>query len=51
MFGLLRQGNEGLIPYALRLYKSRKKEKFELSARIQAHFLAAMRAAFPGIVG
>lgn len=31
MFGLLRLGNEGLIPYAMRLFKSRAREKFELA--------------------
>jgi uncharacterized protein (DUF2235 family) len=51
MFGLLRPGNEGLIPYALRLFKSGKKDKFDLARGFKIIFSPAMRAAFPGSLG
>ena len=49
MFGLLRQGNEGLIPYALRLYKSRKKNKFELARGFKLIFSRPCAPHFLGL--
>ncbi len=38
MFGLLTPGNEALIPYAIRLYKSNDPEKFEIAAGFRGTF-------------
>jgi uncharacterized protein (DUF2235 family) len=41
MFGLLRPGNEGLIPYAMCLLKSRRKDKFHLPRNSRKPFRAS----------
>jgi uncharacterized protein (DUF2235 family) len=38
MFGLLTPGNEALIPYAIRLYKSNDPDKFEIAAGFRGTF-------------
>jgi uncharacterized protein (DUF2235 family) len=38
MFGLLTPGNDALIPYAIRLYKSNDPEKFEIAAGFRGTF-------------
>src|SRR5260370_39752542 len=38
MFGLLTPGNEGLIPYAIRLYKSNDPSKFKIAAGFRETF-------------
>jgi uncharacterized protein (DUF2235 family) len=38
MFGLLTEGNQGLIPYALRLFKTAKKDRFLLASQFKGIF-------------
>ena len=49
MFGLLRPGNEGMIPYAVRLFKSGKKDKFALAAGFKKTFSRECKPSFLGI--
>lgn len=49
MFGLLSQGNEGMIPYALRLFKSSKKDKFKVAAGFQKTFCTDCKPYFLGV--
>lgn len=49
MFGLLRPGNEGMIPYAMRLFKSSKNDKFELAAKFKTTFSRACSPKFLGV--
>ena len=49
MFGLLRSGNEGMIPYAMRLFKSSKKDKFELAAKFKKAFSRDCNPQFLGV--
>jgi len=49
MFGLLRSGNEGLIPYALRLFKSGSKDKFEVAKGFKHTFSVTCKPHFLGL--
>ncbi len=49
MFGLLRPGNEGMIPYAMRLFKRRKDDKFELGAKFKKTFSRECKPHFLGV--
>ncbi|HET9994310.1 MAG TPA: DUF2235 domain-containing protein [Candidatus Acidoferrum sp.] len=49
MFGLLRTGNEGMIPYAMRLFKSSKEDKFRLAAGFQQTFSRECKPHFLGV--
>jgi uncharacterized protein (DUF2235 family) len=49
MFGLLRPGNEGMIPYAMRLFKSGKANKFKLAARFKKTFSRECKPYFLGV--
>ena len=49
MFGLLSQGNEGLIPYAIRLFKSGKKHKFQVAAGFKETFCLECQPYFLGV--
>ncbi len=49
MFGLLTPGNEALIPYALRLYKSNDPCKFEIAAGFRATFSIPCTPCFVGL--
>src|SRR5882762_4963641 len=49
MFGLLTPGNEALIPYALRLYKSNDPRKFEIAAGFKSTFSIPCAAHFVGL--
>lgn len=49
MFGLLSRGNEGLIPYAIRLFKSRKKNRFLVAASFKKTFCADCKPYFLGV--
>ena len=49
MFGLLTPGNEALIPYALRLYKSNDSEKFELARGFRTTFSVPCNPHFVGL--
>lgn len=49
MFGLLSQGNEGLIPYAIRLFKSGKEDKFEIAAGFKKTFCVDCKPYFLGL--
>jgi uncharacterized protein (DUF2235 family) len=49
MFGLLRLGNEGLIPYVLRLFKSGKKDKFDLARGFRKIFSRPCAPYFLGL--
>jgi len=49
MFGLLTPGNEALIPYALRLYKSNDPCKFEIAAGFKTTFSVSCTPYFLGL--
>src|SRR5215469_8264511 len=49
MFGLLTPGNEALIPYAIRLYKSNDPEKFHIAAGFQSTFSSPCSPHFVGL--
>jgi uncharacterized protein (DUF2235 family) len=49
MFGLLSAGNEGLIPYAIRLFKSGKKDKFHIAAGFKKTFCQECKPHFLGV--
>jgi uncharacterized protein (DUF2235 family) len=49
MFGLLSPGNEGMIPYAIRLFKSGKKERFEIAAGFKKTFCIPCNPYFLGL--
>lgn len=49
MFGLLRTGNEGMIPYAMRLFKSGKDDKFRLAAGFKNMFSRECKPHFLGV--
>jgi len=49
MFGLLTEGNEGLIPYALRLFKSADRNKFQLAAGFKRIFSRPCAPHFLGL--
>jgi hypothetical protein len=49
MFGLLSPGNEGMIPYALRLFKSTKKDKFKVAAGFRSTFCTDCKPRFLGV--
>lgn len=49
MFGLLRPGNEGMIPYAMRLFKSGKNDKFEVAAKFKTTFSRDCNPYFLGV--
>ena len=49
MFGLLRTGNEGMIPYAMRLFKSGKDDKFRLAAGFKNTFSQECKPHFLGV--
>ena len=49
MFGLLTPGNEALIPYALRLYKSNEPCKFEIAAGFRTTFSIPCTPYFLGL--
>jgi uncharacterized protein (DUF2235 family) len=49
MFGLLTPGNEALIPYALRLYKSNDPEKFDTADGFRATFCVPCKPYFLGL--
>jgi Uncharacterized alpha/beta hydrolase domain (DUF2235) len=49
MFGLLSQGNEGMIPYAVRLFKSGKKDRFLVAARFKKTFCIDCKPHFLGV--
>jgi uncharacterized protein (DUF2235 family) len=49
MFGLLTRGNEGLIPYALRLYKSNDPCKFEIARGFRTTFSVPCAPYFLGL--
>jgi len=49
MLGLLRPGNEGMIPYAMRLFKSRKDDKFKLATGFQHTFSRKCKPHFLGV--
>jgi uncharacterized protein (DUF2235 family) len=49
MFGLLTPGNEALIPYALRLYKSNDPDKFKIAAGFASTFSVPCKPYFLGL--
>lgn len=49
MVGLLRSGNEGMIPYALRLFKRKKGDKFELASEFKKTFSRECKPHFLGV--
>jgi uncharacterized protein (DUF2235 family) len=49
MFGLLSAGNEGLTPYAIRLFKSGKKDKFRIAAGFKKTFCQECKPHFLGV--
>lgn len=49
MFGLLRPGNAGMIPYAMRLFKTRKHDKFALGAKFKKTFSRECKPHFLGV--
>jgi uncharacterized protein (DUF2235 family) len=49
MFGLLTPGNEGLIPYVLRLYKSNDPDKFRIAAGFKTTFCVDCKPYFLGV--
>ncbi|HXM09983.1 MAG TPA: DUF2235 domain-containing protein [Terriglobales bacterium] len=49
MFGLLTPGNEAMIPYALRLYKSNDPCKFEIAAGFKTTFSVSCTPYFLGL--
>jgi hypothetical protein len=49
MFGLLTPGNEALIPYALRLYKSNDPEKFHIADGFRTTFCVDCKPYFLGL--
>ena len=49
MFGLLSPGNEGMIPYALRLFKSSDKNKFEIARGFKKTFCTTCKPHFLGL--
>lgn len=49
MFGLLTPGNEALIPYALRLYKSNAADKFKIAAAFRMTFSVPCKPYFLGL--
>lgn len=49
MFGLLRPGNEGMIPYAMRLFKSSQDDKFQLAAGFKKTFSRECKPHFLGV--
>jgi uncharacterized protein (DUF2235 family) len=49
MFGLLTPGNEALIPYALRLYKSNAADKFKIAAGFRMTFSVPCKPYFLGL--
>jgi len=49
MFGLLTAGNEALIPYMLRLYKSNDPEKFQIADGFKATFCVDCKPYFLGL--
>jgi hypothetical protein len=49
MFGLLTPGNEALIPYALRLYKSNDPEKFHIADGFRTIFCVDCKPYFLGL--
>jgi len=49
MFGLLTPGNEALIPYVLRLYKSNDPGKFEIAAGFTTTFSVPCKPYFVGL--
>jgi hypothetical protein len=49
MFGLLRAGNEGLIPYALRLFKSSGTDKFHVADGFKGTFSIPCAPHFLGV--
>ncbi|MBZ5679144.1 MAG: DUF2235 domain-containing protein [Acidobacteriia bacterium] len=49
MCGLLTPGNEGLIPYALRLFKSTGQDKFQVAAGFKKTFCIECRPHFLGV--
>jgi hypothetical protein len=49
MFGLLTPGNEALIPYALRLYKSNDPEKFHIADGFRTTFCVDCKPYFLGV--
>jgi hypothetical protein len=49
MCGLLSPGNEGLIPYALRLFKSKGEDKFQIAAGFRTTFSIECKPHFLGV--
>jgi uncharacterized protein (DUF2235 family) len=49
MFGLLTPGNEALVPYAVRLYKSNDPRKFEIAGGFRETFSVACTPHFLGL--
>jgi uncharacterized protein (DUF2235 family) len=49
MFGLLTPGNEAMIPYAIRLFKSRTTDKFRLAAAFKKAFSRDCKPHFMGL--
>jgi len=51
MFGLIRKGNESLVPYAIRLFKSkiRNQHSFDIAHRFKATFSAECKPHFVGV--
>ena len=49
MFGLVRTGNNVLVPYAIRLLKRQDKERFEIAARFKSTFSTPVTVHFVGV--
>jgi hypothetical protein len=49
MFGLLRPGNEGLIPYAMRLFKSGSEDRFDIAKGFRGTFSVDCEPYFLGL--
>jgi uncharacterized protein (DUF2235 family) len=49
MFGLLRRGNDVMIPYAIRLLKRSDDERFVIAAKFKRTFAAPMKIRFVGV--
>jgi uncharacterized protein (DUF2235 family) len=49
MFGLIRKGNEPLIPYAIRMFKHRNKHTFAIAAEFKATFSRVCKPHFVGL--
>lgn len=49
MFGLIAKGNDGLIPYAARLFRRRNQETFRIAAEFKAAFSRPCKPHFIGV--